>query len=548
MKRPRQHEIDQEAQGVLRELLPTSWVCNPFLQDYGKDYLVELVDNGELTGKAFVVQLKGTESPQKNKRSPVVSFSLENKYLRYYVDKVELPVFLVVADVVAREAFWLFVQEYVEHDLQAHTPNWHQQDSASLHIPIANNIRNEAMLRAAVDSALNYMKSKYPGKVEDAIAAARLEMERQDPRIGVEIEWLDGKPVYSMIPREDLEFKLHLSGDKEAVAKKYREIVDEGRLVDLSEVSASITGLPSISQQIAQFQVQKRLPMEARITLLSPEGSELARLDPITGTAVGGMTKMRLSELLGQSILMANATITLPSEDEPRTRVDITPSFDMSRWSAKRVLALPYFEQVDSLVQHLMRGGDLRLLLTTQGNELFDMRGQLPVDDVIRQVAMHCLILRTARDVARWTNIDPLVPRTMTPEETDDLLQLAELLDPNRRTVPYAGMELVMEMPRERVRAYLQGGNSPFGSSGSARVESKLPPFSFLGVPVEVYGFTGEITNVQLQQTDEDMHQWLKETTEPVARVKAISAPTATLTKCFAGVRQLVAASEPDRG
>jgi hypothetical protein len=48
-----------------------------------------------------------------------------------------------------------------------------------------------------------------------------------------------------------------------------------------------------------------------------------------------------------------------------------------------------------------------------------------------------------------------------------------------------------------------------------------------------------QISDVQVQQTDDDMRRWLDETAEPVARVTAISSQEATLTKEVGGVRQL---------
>lgn len=550
MKRPRQHEIDDEAQAILRNLLPSSWVCSEFRKDYGKDFLVELVDKGELTGKAFVVQLKGIESPRTIRGGSMVSFPMEVDHLRYYADKMGLPVFLVVANVAVRMAYWIFVQEDVDTALSRRRSKWREQKNVSVHVPVANDLSDTAKLRAAVDAALDYMKGKYPGKVEDAIAAAKRKMEELDPRIGVEVGVRDGKITYTMHPKEDVEFSLRLSGDKDIVAKKYRELVDEGRLVDLSGVNARILGLPSVHDagKVVQVQFQRRSPMEVRICLLGPDGSELSRLDPIAGHAVGGMKEMRLCEPLGQSILNAHLTWTLPHDGEPRHHVSGTFSFDMGRWGGKHVSVLPYFDQVNSLVQHLADGGDLRWIVTTQGNELFDQRGRLPVDDAIRQVAVYCSIFRTARGVAQWSGIDPVVPATMTPDETDDLFHLAEILDPQRRTVPHAGMELVMEMPREKVRSHLETGASPFGGRGVARVVPELPIFSFLGVPVEVYGFVGEISEVQFQQSGEDMRRWLDETEEPVARVSAISAPGATLTKEVGGVRRLHGSADAGPG
>ena len=67
MKRPRSHEIDEMAMRVFQCALPPSWVVNKQPLDYAKDYLVEIVEAGTLTGITFLVQLKGQESLSRNR-------------------------------------------------------------------------------------------------------------------------------------------------------------------------------------------------------------------------------------------------------------------------------------------------------------------------------------------------------------------------------------------------------------------------------------------------------------------------------------------------
>lgn len=540
MRRPRQHEIDDEAQVVLRKLLPSSWVCGELGKDYGKDYLVELVEQGELTGKAFVVQLKGADRLRAIGEGSVVSFSMNVEHLIYYVDKVEVPVFLIVVDVSTEKAYWLFVQEHIDTSLAERRPGWREQTSTTLHLSVANDLSNSPSLRAAVDAALIYMKAKYPGRVEDAIAAAKQEMEEADPRFVVDVSVQGGKTIYTMHAKEDVQFLFSMKGDKEIIPTKCKEILHQGLLVDLADVNATLVGLPSVSEaeRVVQIQFQRKLPIEVRIALLASDGAELRTLETIAGHAVGGIKEMRLSEPLGQSILIAQLTITC-LDGTPPIRVDGTFGFDMGRWGGKRVSVLPYFEQVDALLQHLAEGGELRWRVSTQGNQLFDMRGRLPIDATVRQVSEYCRIFRAARSVSEWSGVDPVVPKTMSPDEVDDLFKLTDLLDPERRVVTYPGKELTLEMSRDAVRTELEGGNSPFGGTGQARVVSEPLRLNFLGVPVEVHDLVGDISAVKFQQTDEDMRRWLAETDEPIAHVTAISTPDATLTKTIGGVRQL---------
>ena len=57
MKRPWTHEIDEEAMRILKSFLPAAWVVNEQHPDYGKDFLVEIVEDQELTGFNFFIRL-----------------------------------------------------------------------------------------------------------------------------------------------------------------------------------------------------------------------------------------------------------------------------------------------------------------------------------------------------------------------------------------------------------------------------------------------------------------------------------------------------------
>src|SRR6266849_659537 len=118
MKRPRSHEIDELAMRIFQGALPPSWVVNKPPSDYAKDYFVEIVEDEQLTGKTFVVQLKGEEALKTSKNGAHVTFYLKKKHAVYYADKVRFPVFWVVVDVNKKIGHWLFVQPYLLDELE----------------------------------------------------------------------------------------------------------------------------------------------------------------------------------------------------------------------------------------------------------------------------------------------------------------------------------------------------------------------------------------------------------------------------------------------
>src|SRR5262245_22247915 len=100
MQRPRAHQIDEQAQVILRAAFPSTWVLNEQYKDYAKDYLVEMgEDDGTITGGRFYIQLKGQERVPLKMGGKTVSFRLKRNHAEHFHGITDLPVFLVVVDV-----------------------------------------------------------------------------------------------------------------------------------------------------------------------------------------------------------------------------------------------------------------------------------------------------------------------------------------------------------------------------------------------------------------------------------------------------------------
>lgn len=138
MKRPKQHIIDTQAQALFKQSLPSEWVIRPMVPDYGIDYEVEIVEKGLLTGFTFYVQLKGTLSPKYADGSLCLPFEVEK--LRYYSERVNMPVLIVVADLTNQTCLWLYIQKYIREVLRPSNPHWYSQKRVTLFLPGANKI------------------------------------------------------------------------------------------------------------------------------------------------------------------------------------------------------------------------------------------------------------------------------------------------------------------------------------------------------------------------------------------------------------------------
>lgn len=179
MKRPKTHQIDEQAMRVFRDALPTPWVPTPQTPDYGKDYLVEIATGDDLSGLIFFVQLKGEEKVKLSKDGKHVTFYLKTKHAKYYLDKVTVPVFLVVVDVTKKVGYWLFTQEYLRDKLTGQV--WRRKASVAIHLPTANTLTKTEAVRKAVEQSrvifAEMMAVKTPeiGSAQPSLNRSRLE-------------------------------------------------------------------------------------------------------------------------------------------------------------------------------------------------------------------------------------------------------------------------------------------------------------------------------------------------------------------------------------
>ena len=153
MRRPKQHVIDTQAQSLFLQSLPAEWVPRPMVPDYGIDYEVEIVERGLLTGFTFYAQLKGTLSPRYADGALCLQFEVEK--LRYYSERVNMPVIVLVADLANQTCMWLYAQRYIREVLRSSNLHWYSQESVTLFIPEANKLPEtwESLVQAVKEGA-----------------------------------------------------------------------------------------------------------------------------------------------------------------------------------------------------------------------------------------------------------------------------------------------------------------------------------------------------------------------------------------------------------
>ncbi|MBL7086613.1 MAG: DUF4365 domain-containing protein [Candidatus Cloacimonetes bacterium] len=137
MKRPRQHEIDTAAKRLFISNLPDNWVEREQGSDYGIDYEIEIFEKKETTGLIFKVQLKGTTNLKIIERGTIISFSIPVKNLKYYIEEINIPVVLIICDVINKNIYWVEIQSNL-NILESYKNIRNNQNNLTIHIPINN--------------------------------------------------------------------------------------------------------------------------------------------------------------------------------------------------------------------------------------------------------------------------------------------------------------------------------------------------------------------------------------------------------------------------
>src|SRR5437773_12167045 len=101
-----QHDMENLSEDQIRECFHRiGWEVERFVKDYGEDLFIRIVEEGAFTGKAFSVQLKGTNNIQQ--------YALKTGIFSYSVDVVnllqwhrnQLPVIFVLWDTEQRVGY-----------------------------------------------------------------------------------------------------------------------------------------------------------------------------------------------------------------------------------------------------------------------------------------------------------------------------------------------------------------------------------------------------------------------------------------------------------
>ena len=242
MQKHSTHQIDCRGKLILQDTLPVTWSVNEQNSDYGKDFHIELGESdGEMTGDSLYVQLKSSVGHKFNFDRSEATFTLKSMHARYFAKVKDLPIFLVLIDVSSKVGYYLFLQGWLNDN-----QSWKRKKTVFVGVPTKNVLSESAALTIAIREAKDWLNSRHPKSIRDAVTSETGPLTALDSRFSVRTIVEGDRVVHQLKATSD--FKVTLSAQDRIAAEKLRRFMDFGDAVEFDSKELVATGSDLIAK------------------------------------------------------------------------------------------------------------------------------------------------------------------------------------------------------------------------------------------------------------------------------------------------------------
>jgi len=485
VERPRTHEIGEEGELFFESMLPRPWVKRRQQPDYSIDYLVEIAEQGDLTGREFAAQVKGTERIRI--LGGTVRFSLKVKDIIYYIDKRIQPVYLVVLDVTNRSGYYLFLQKYVLEDLKG--TNWRRKKTLTVRILEKNLLTNTNRFLVDLGHALKFMADLRPGTIQSAVAAEKRRIESLDPRFEVDITFQNGNLHAHLRAKENIVGQLLLRGQKDDILRKAGILLGQGLPVDFRPGEVDIEGSVLLRHAFSRggrLQISRQHEGTLSVIVSDRQGREIRSIRGMRCTMEGGTQELRMAARLEgcplEFRLRFPIPTAVPSEHSP---FEWQFQFHHEMWVGKTILDVGYLEESAAIAAALKGEAQLRFEIHGLGDRLI-----LPVgtDHIPRDVEdMHAVLadLSKARAVALRLGVAPVLKQEYKEHEFRDIGLLYRLITEEEARWPIPDKKVSLGLRPNDIPGFVQAMRK-VGPIESFSIDVQSKTFNLLGDVVDI--------------------------------------------------------------
>ena len=474
----------ESAYTIFRQLLPAKWIIRPQTPDFHIDYLIEPTEAGELTGINAAVQLKGWVPKENRGGNP--TYQLKTKHLLYYLEKCELPVFLVLIDVTNRRAYWVFTQQFghaLSHDMLR------KRKRILVRFQPQDTVADTPRFMQAILDSVKFLRELRPSSIEAALSQRKKELEAKDHRVEVQVDMIGGHQSIILSPKEEFPFTMSFNTKDPKTIKSVRDFLEKGTDLSIRRDEIEFKGSP-LFDEIAtnkdeKLLIQHRKDVEGHV-LLSWGETDAESQAYVPGKFRLGLKYLSFDGQLPGSLLQVATSIpwTVASTPEP---FSVSMSFQLNKWQGQRVVVLPYFESIYGLLKAGLSGKDIILRFYVQGNSLGASRMSDNGFEAFESAMSLLETLSRARALAKHFKIDPVIP-VFSPAIERDLDVIDELhakLFSNERRIPTPNVKISFKA---------------FSPAGGEPLDPRIGPLRRVD-PVREYRFFGQLVHLGPIQT-----------------------------------------------
>lgn len=474
----RSYEIDQAAQNVFRNWIPSRWIPREEKPDIFLDYTVETVSNGEPTGMRFAVQLKGCESTNVRK------YSMKTKHLLYFLEQCQLPVFIFRIRPGSNEGYWIFAQQYVSEKLNLKVLR--RRTTATIDFPPENTIANFPKFEQELERAHRFVRDLHPSSIEAAIAAERKKLEKLEPRLEFKVDVINGVKHIQLNPKPGEEFKFTLQIKRSPeVLNALTAHIEAGTDLKLGSESFEIIGTELFRPPNEAARIEfglassKKASGYAQLVSIKAGRPAVVRID---GICRGGTKRFSFDGEMpkGPLKLALDASYSNVLEKKAMT---FNVGFSLSKWYGMELLTLPEFDQVFELYDAIEESHFIEIAFLVNGLRILNGR----VTDFPESESSWILgaleWLSKAREICRQTGLNPKIrgPQDFASQHLNSVDEIYLHLQPNSHSSLKETWQLTStaEMPYKEAVETIKTG-----ITGKLRIAQPARTADFFGFPI----------------------------------------------------------------
>jgi hypothetical protein len=480
------HEIDQRAEKIFLNWLPDAWLARKQAPDFFVDYLVEIVETGEPTGKHFGVQIKGYEELTETRKP--LSYSFKTKHLDYYLNRSLHPIFLLLINVSTREGYWLFAQKYLKEKVDQAILA--KQKTLLVQFAPDDNLFNDLKFKCLLPPAEQFVRDLHPGSPLAAIQKRKAELEAKDPRCSVSVSIKDGSEHVIVTANENFQFKTNINS---ANPQGWKDLFERGKKLKIKRGEIEFVGAPIMEEVVkaagSELEIRYGTDYPGALHIISK--AEQGKIIPIEGRFRGGTKYLTFDGQFPNSPLGISFEVSLDAARNGE-EFNLAISFQPKKWTGQPILFLPYYDQITAFCNAFRSETSPEMEIFVQGNSV--VRGTIDGDtaDIFRGISKAMEWFGMSRWLAQHYQINPLVPAVdhFSIEQVNALVDLYDLLTQSGKPI---------QSPLVRIEFFSKEAvteNAIATSDRVLRIEKSDQMFDLFGTPVHLGPIRHEFTEM----------------------------------------------------